>query len=78
VGVPAEQRLVVGLVAKVCPFALPQAPFTTVDVFTVALQLDGLPPLIPLQFHVQFEPLCVTGEAVPTEQRLVVGAIGYD
>ncbi len=68
--VPAEQRPVVGALVSVWPFAVPQAPFTS----RLAEQLASVPPLLPLQLHVQGpEPLIAV--AVPAEQRFAVGAL---
>src|ERR1700743_2230357 len=39
-----------------------------------ALQLAVVPPLLPAQLHFQ-GPLPLTAEAVPAEQRLLVGAV---
>jgi hypothetical protein len=54
-----------------CVFAVPQAPLTDDK---LAEQDAFVPPLIPLQFHVQ-GPVPETAEAFPALQRLVVGAV---
>ena len=71
--VPAEQRLVFGAVVTEMPFAEPQTPLTAVGC-SGALHEEIAPPLLPL--HVQDQgPDPVTAEAVPEEQRFVVGAV---
>jgi hypothetical protein len=70
VAVPTLQRLVAGLVVAVVPLAEPQAPWTD----NWAEQLAVVPPPAGAQVHVH-GPLPLTVEAVPTEQRLAVGAL---
>ena len=54
-----------------CVFAVPQDPLTDDK---LAEQDAFVPPLIPLQFHVQ-GPVPETVEAFPALQRLVEGAV---
>lgn len=58
---------------------VPLPPVTlalTVYVWMLALQVDVVPPLLPL--HVQLHgPVPVTAVAVPVVQKLVVGTIVY-
>ena len=68
--VPAAQRFVVGMENAGTPLAEPQAPST----FTGAKHETVAPPLEPAHCHVQ-GPEPITLEAVPVEQRLLVGAI---
>jgi len=68
--IPAEQRFSVGAEVKLAPSLEPQTPLTgrsPVEQETVA------PPLNPSQFQDQ-GPEPKTAEAVPIEQRFVVGA----
>jgi hypothetical protein len=70
------QRLVVGLVETVLPFADPQTPGVGVGVEAVlfAEQFLLVPLFIPLQTHVHGpEPLTV--DAIPALQRFVVGLV---
>ena len=68
VALPAEHKPVDGDVSALTPFAVPHTP--SIDMF--ALQDALLPPLIPLQVHVNGpEPDTAVGD--PTEQRLVDG-----
>ncbi len=70
VAVPTEQRAVdVGLVVALLPAAVPQTP-TTCKVVQEAAD----PPLVPEQLQVH-GLLPLTVEAVPTEQRPVVGIV---
>src|ERR1700722_4159208 len=70
---PVVQRLVVGAVETVVPFADPQAPLVGVAVL-LAEQEAFVPPLAPVQDHDQGpEPLTLV--AVPAVQRLVVGLL---
>ena len=71
--VPAEHKLAVGAVETVVPFAEPHAPVTGVGVL-LAEHCAVVPPLLPVQFHVH-GPVPLTAEAVPVEQRLVVGML---
>jgi len=71
-GEPVLQRLVVGAEFCAVPLAAPQPPLTTVAA-RLAEQLALMPPLEPAQVHAQ-GPEPVTDEAVPVEQRSVVGA----
>ena len=61
-----------GLLVKVPPSALPHEPLTEV---TFAEQLWLVPPLVPLQVQLQ-GPVPETLEALPAEQRLLVGLLG--
>jgi hypothetical protein len=70
---PVEQRLVLGAEARVELFAEPQTPFTPFTVVFCAEQEASLPPLEPVQVQ-DHGPEPLTEEAVPTEQRLAVGA----
>jgi hypothetical protein len=72
VAVPAVQRLVVGVVETVAPFALPQAPLTAAVL--LAEQLAVVPPFDPVHDHDQ-GPLPVIAVAVPVEQKLPLGAV---
>lgn len=75
--VPVEQRLLVGVVANDCPFALPQAQAFRSTAF-VAEQLT-VPQESPIQVHSHLIASSVSIEdAVPVEQRLVVGAFTDD
>jgi hypothetical protein len=67
------QRLVVGAVETVVPLDDPHAPLTGAAVL-LAEQEAVVPPLEPLQLQFQ-GPVPVTLEALPAEQRLVVGAV---
>ena len=62
------QRLTVGTTGNIPFLDNPHEPLAAF----VALQLAATPPFDPLQVHVQ-GPVPVTVEAVPIEQRLVVG-----
>lgn len=70
---PVEQRLVVGFVGTGVPFAEPQEPATTL---VNALHEAFVPPLTPLQLHVQ-GPVGspATALALPVVQRLVDGVV---
>src|SRR6185437_2664227 len=73
--VPALQRVGVGLVLVVAPYALPQTPLTGVaDAVLVAEQVAVVPPLLPAQVH-DHGPVPLTADAVPALQRLAVGAV---
>jgi hypothetical protein len=74
--VPVEQRPVVGALATVVPFAAPHTPLvaTGAGVVLAAEHEALLPPFAPAQ--VQFQgPLPLKAEAVPVEQKPVVGAV---
>jgi hypothetical protein len=62
---PAEQRPVVGVVAKVPPSDGPQVPST----MTLAEQDVDAPPFIPVQVHVHLVALFNIETAVPAPQR---------
>lgn len=72
--VPAEQRFVVGLEDTMLPLALQHVPIRTAS-FDRVLQEAVVPPFDHIQFHVhthiQFSR--TTDEAVPAEQRSIVG-----
>ena len=70
VAVPDEQRLDDGVEVAPTPFADPHTPFCISGAEHDAL----VPPLAPLQFHVQ-GPVPDTAVAVPDEQRLELGAL---
>jgi hypothetical protein len=70
--VPVLHRLVVGADARVMPLDEPQTPFTG-DGLSCAEHEAVVPPLEPA--HDQLHgPAPLTPDAVPAEQRLVVGA----
>jgi hypothetical protein len=68
---PALQRFAAGALVRSAPFAGPHWPFTE---SSSATQIAVLPPLLPTQAQVQ-GPLPATVVAVPTPQRLAVGAV---
>jgi hypothetical protein len=71
--VPAEQRLVVGVVLTATPFAAPHEPLTTCCASGAAHEAVA-PPFVPLQLQVH-GPVPLTPEAPPAEHKLVVGAM---
>jgi len=68
--VPVEQRLVMGTVVTAVLLAVPQAPLVSSGAAHEAL----VPPLEPVQVHAH-GPEPDKLEAVPVEQRLVVGTV---
>src|SRR5882757_10876623 len=74
---PVVQRLVVGAVETVVPFADPQTPLTGEGGVTTVLfaeQVAVVPLLEPAQDQVK-GPVPLTDEVEPVVQRLVVGAV---
>jgi hypothetical protein len=84
VGVPLVQRLVVGALLSVCPFAVPHAPLTAPPPELLLLDDEVapeelltehcavVPPLMPAQLQLH-GPLPLTGEAVPPLHRSALG-----
>src|SRR6185437_12163762 len=71
--VPVEQRLVVGVLLRLCPFDEPQAPLTA-TAFSGAEHCAAVPPFVLAQLQLQ-GPLPEIIELLPALQKPVVGAV---
>ena len=73
---PVVQRLVVGAVETVVPFADPQAPLIGVEEVPIGAEHTAFtPPLVPAQLQLKAVLVLLKALALPVEQRLAVGAV---
>ena len=73
---PVVQRLVVGAVETVVPFADPQAPLIGVEEVPIGAEHTAFtPPLVPAQLQLKAVLVFLMALALPVEQRLAVGAV---